>query len=145
MPRKLNLINLLLTAIERFREADENHQQESEEKKSKIEVNTKKAIEMRKRSLETFGETKERNGEEVKCKRARNSGSETIQYLREKSENELKLREEELQQRKTEHKQKQKQHDLLLQMMLMQQQQQFQAQQQQQTALLAVLAKFANK
>ena len=86
-------------AIERFREADENHQQESEEKKGKIEADTKKAIEMRKRSLETFGETKERNGEEVKCKRARNSGSETIQYLREKSENELKLREEELQQR----------------------------------------------
>ena len=40
--------------IERFQEADTNYRKELEDKKTKNEGDTRKAVEMRKRSLETF-------------------------------------------------------------------------------------------
>ena len=53
-------------------------------------------------SLETFSKSNDRVGNEPMVKKYRNTGSETVQYLGEKSENELKLRTEELNQRKLE-------------------------------------------
>ena len=47
---------------------------------------------MRRRSLETFSESNPRFGNEPMVKKSRNTGSETVQHLLEKNENELKLR-----------------------------------------------------
>ena len=90
----------LADIIERFEEADEMHKKQTDEKKSKNEADTHKAAEMRRRSLETFSESNARLGNEPVVTKSRNTASETVQYLREKSENELKLRTEELNQRK---------------------------------------------
>ena len=57
---------------------------------------------MRRRSLEAFSESNARVVNEPVVKKSSNAGSETVQYLREKSENKLKLRTEELNQRKLE-------------------------------------------
>ena len=57
---------------------------------------------MRRRSLETFSESNARLENEPVVKKSRNTGSEAVQYLREKSENELKLSAAELKQRKLE-------------------------------------------
>ena len=46
---------------------------------------------MRRRSLETFSESNARLENESVVKKSRNTGSEAVQYLHEKSENELKL------------------------------------------------------
>ena len=48
---------------------------------------------MRKRSMETLSETTERNGQK-KCKRSKNSGSETMVYLREKGERDGAIKKE---------------------------------------------------
>ena len=78
------------------------YKKQTDEKKSKNEADTIKAAEMRRRSLETFSESNARLANEPVIKKPRNTGSETVQYLREKSENELKLRTAELNQRKLE-------------------------------------------
>ena len=57
---------------------------------------------MGRRSLETCSGSNARVGNEAVVKKSINTGCETVQYLREKSENELKLRTEELNQRKLE-------------------------------------------
>ena len=55
--------------IQQFEEADKQHQQVAEEKRERVAVETAQAQEMRKQSLENFGETrKEKNdcGEQEK-------------------------------------------------------------------------------
>ena len=69
-------------------EADEINEKLSQEKKENIENEKSAAEEMRRRSLETFGETQKRKGEKVdiegkKAKRSRSSGSEVLVYLKE--------------------------------------------------------------
>ena len=76
------------------------HKKQTDEKKSKNEADIHKTLGMRRRSLETFSESNDRLGNEPVVTKSRNTGSETVQYLREKSENELKFRTEELNQRK---------------------------------------------
>ena len=88
--------------IKRFKEADEIHKKQIDEKKTKNEADTHKAAEMRRCSLEKIFESNARLGNEPGVTKFRNTGSETVQYLREKSENELKLRTQELNQRKLE-------------------------------------------
>ena len=138
----------LADIIERFEEADEMHKKQTDEKKSKNEADTHKAAEMRRRSLETFSESNARLGNEPVVKKSRNTGSETVQYLREKSENELKLRTEELNQRKLEFKASKAQVNLNQQnqqLMLQNFSQLLQQQQQQQAALLVLLSKLADQ
>ena len=65
------------------------HKKQANQKKN--EVDTLKAAEMRRRSLETFSESNARLENESVVKKSRNTGSEAVQYLHEKSENELKL------------------------------------------------------
>ena len=55
---------------------------------------------MRKRSLEPFTESWNRNNEEITHKRTKNNGNDTIQYLTAKHESEFNLRKEELALRK---------------------------------------------
>lgn len=63
-----------------------------------VETDRKKAEETRFQALERVGETKRRANEdcERKAKRQRRSGADVAEFLREKSEEELKIREEEL-------------------------------------------------
>ena len=51
---------------------------------------------MRKRSLETFTESQNRNKEEITPKRTRNNGNDTMSYLTAKYEGKFSLRKEEL-------------------------------------------------
>ena len=95
--------------------------------------------------MEKLSETKRRknDGSEVEPK-TRRSGSETVQYLREKSEREasIKEREFELEQRKEE--EERKHHEGLL--LRMQQQQQLQIMlSQQNQIMITLLEKFASK
>ena len=82
------------------------HKKNTVEKKSKNESDTIKSADMRRRSLETFSESNARCRNEPMVKKSRNTGRETVQYLRENGENKLKLRTEELNQRKPEFKAK---------------------------------------
>ena len=82
--------------VEHFQEADEMRKRQTNNKNSKNEADTLNTAEMRRPSLETFSEFNPRLGNELMVKKSRYAWSETVQYLREKSENELKLRTEEL-------------------------------------------------
>ena len=82
--------------VEHFQEADEMRKRQTNNKNSKNEADTLTTAEMRRPSLETFSEFNPRLGNELMVKKSRYAWSETVQYLREKSENELKLRTEEL-------------------------------------------------
>ena len=101
-PEKTESEITLADIIERFKEADEMHKKQIDEKKVKNEADTHKAAETRRCSLEKIFESNARLGNEPGVTKFSNTGSETVQYLREKSENELKLRTEELNERKLE-------------------------------------------
>ena len=126
--------------IERFDEAEEEHRKKANEKKNKAEADTAKAFEMRKWSLETFNETATRNELETP-KKQRNSGNETIKYLKEKSDMEMKIRQEEFVVKK-QAAEVLKNQNLLMQQSL---QMMMQTQQQQQQVLLKVVEKLADK
>lgn len=134
----------------------------------KLEVEKSKAEEMRKMSLETFSETKKRRSEDQdgddspKSKRRRSTGSETMAFLKLKSEEDKEIRQQELEVKKEEillqkqmASQQQKSMTDCLNLMSsqyqasqQQQQQMMMAQmqfQQQQTQLLAALLEKANK
>ena len=169
-PEESEVDTALSDIVERFEQAEEEHISETSEKKAKIAMDMEKAQEMRKRSLETFAETNERNLDIETPKRSRNNGTDTIAYLKEKSAIEMEFRKEEL-----EHTKLVKQEELSLrrdeqksfqeQMRAVQNQQQqifskmseqqntttlliqqqMQSQQQQQAALLALFEKFVSK
>ena len=67
---------------------------ETSTKKAKSEGELLQAQEMRKESLETFAETRKRKEDDGECsrKRSRNSTSDTLKYLKEKSEQDTKRR-----------------------------------------------------
>jgi len=116
---------LLEDILERFKEVDERQQKEHDEKKQKASEEAAQAIEMRKRSLETFKESEIRN---ETPKRSRNNGSDTINYLSEKFKSESEIRKQELELRKQEMNQ---QKDFLAAIL--------HSQQQQQTAMFSLL------
>ena len=94
---------------------------------------------MRKRSLETFTESQNRNNEEIK--RTRNNGNDTISYLTAKYESEFNLRKEELALRRKEIETTKtiiQQQGQLLSVLV-------QNQQNQQAAMLSILHKLAEK
>ena len=88
----------LLDLIERFNESDASRNKEAAEKKSKTEDDLIKAQEIRNTSLETFGESRKRKEEigEGSQKRSRSSSKDTLSYIKEKSEREFSLRQDEL-------------------------------------------------
>ena len=148
----------------------------SEGKKANAEKEKKQAEDMRAKALERVGETRKRvvgdvsEEPEKKEKRTRRSGAETIVYLKEKSEKEFKIRQEELELKKQEQcAQVKRQEEITHQLIHQQEQQQkiftnlqqqqhqqlqqlsqmhmaiMQAQQQQNQALVAVLQELAKK
>ena len=69
------------------------------EEQRKLDVDRVNAVDMRKKALEIFGETKKRKvdaGEEVEKKpKRRRSGNETMEFIRLQTERELLMRERE--------------------------------------------------
>ena len=67
------------------------------EEQRKLDVDRVNAVDMRKKAMETFGETKKRKvdaGEEVEKKPKRwRSGNETMEFIRQQTERELLMRE----------------------------------------------------
>ena len=110
-------------------------------------------------AMESLGTTKRRKGDEkensVDCKqpkKRRSTGSETVAFLREKSEKERQGRAEEMELRKAQFELEQKKHNDFLQLLQQQQQQQmqafamlFQQQQQQQQQQADLLLKLFEK
>ena len=97
------------------------------------------AEEQRKKAMERLGETQKRKGGvDEKVKKSRKSGPETLQYLREKMENEKELRKQEIEQKAKDHEVKLNYQKLMADQQSMPQQQHqdmlrlFQAQQQKQ-------------
>ena len=94
--------------IEKEKEFEKKHTTEDSDKKEKVEKDRKTTEEMRQESLETFAETKKRkasNGEEeetegAKFKKNRRSGTDTLAYLKDKSDQELEVKKKELEMQK---------------------------------------------
>ena len=125
----------------RKKQRDENQRKENEGKKERIPEDALKAAEMRKRSLETFTESQNRNNEEITPKRTRNNGNDTISYLTAKYESEFNLQKEELALRRKEIETTKtiiQQQGQLLSVLV-------QNQQNQQAAMLSILHKLAEK
>ena len=84
-PEHSEIDEALLDLIQRFDEADNERKKETAGKKSKMEEELVKAQEIRKMSLETFGESRKRKGDtEGQGKRSRRSSSDTLSFLAEK-------------------------------------------------------------
>ena len=87
---------------EKFDASEKDAKSQSEDKKDKIEKERKQAEEMRNQALERIGETKKRKvedeeGQEKSHRTRRRQGNETITYLKERAEKDMKMRREELQ------------------------------------------------
>ena len=116
---------------EKAEAAEREQQMISEGKKANAEKEKKQAEDMRAKALEKVGETRKRVvGDDVseepekKEKRTRRSGAETIVYLKEKSEKEFKIRQEELELRKQEQCAQVKRQEEMTQQLIHQQEQQ---------------------
>ncbi|XP_057296297.1 uncharacterized protein LOC130625262 [Hydractinia symbiolongicarpus] len=90
---------------EKIKEYEKVHAEQDSQQSEKNEKEANAASDMRMKALETFSESKKRKdltteagGEdtEKKAKKTRSSGTDTIQYLREKGEREQSLRKDEL-------------------------------------------------
>ncbi|CAH3185724.1 unnamed protein product, partial [Porites lobata] len=161
-PEPTELEQALAEIIEMEEAAETEHQDGDGRRKEKDEADKHKAESMRKLAMEKLGETQKRaveEGEQDCQKKKRRSGNDTIEYLREKSESDKVLKEEELSlKRKQQELEEKKLTSFLDQqksmMQLMQEQQQQQQVQtnniqmmmmQQSQAFMAVLDKLTNK
>ena len=131
-PTRSEVEEALEYLIEKEDASDEIHKNNMNRKDDMAE--REKAEEVRKVAMESLGTTKRRKEDEkensVDCKqskRRRSAGSETVAYLREKSEKERQGRAEEIELRKAQLDLEQKKHNDVLQVLQQQQQQQMQA------------------
>ncbi|XP_067040413.1 LOW QUALITY PROTEIN: uncharacterized protein [Acropora muricata] len=103
-------------------------------KQAKAEANKLKAEEIRQKAMESFGQTKAREGQEEPAKKKRRGGNDSIQFLREKSEKELEVRKQEL-------KLKEKEQERLFE----QQREMMRLMQSQQHSMMDLVSKLVNK
>ena len=97
-PEHTELDDALQDLIERFEEADNIRKVEKAEKAEKAETELALAQEVRNKSLETFSQTQKRKGiDQPQSSKKRRSSVDTVNFLREKSEREHTLKQEELQ------------------------------------------------
>ena len=107
--------------------ADEQHDLENVEKQVKMEGDRLKAEEMRRTALEKIGKTQKRKSDEgqSKAKKWRRSGSETVEFLKLKAEQDMGVKKQEFQLRKHEQEQmveaQNQQRDMFKQMIKQQQ------------------------
>lgn len=87
--------------------ADEQHDLEDGGKKDKMEGDRLKAEEMRRTVMETIGKTQQRKSEEgqSKAKKCRRSGSETVEFLKPKTVQDMEVKKQELDLNKQEQEQ----------------------------------------
>ena len=108
-PEETEVDFALADIIERFEEAQKIDA--SEKQKKKTEQDAAKAEDMRRKSLETFGETMKRksikNNKKQSTSKCRNTSSETLKFLREKVESEMAIRQQEIELRREEIRNKQ--------------------------------------
>ncbi|XP_067045565.1 mRNA export factor GLE1-like [Acropora muricata] len=138
--------------------AAKQHDLEDGEKQDKMEGDRLKAEEMRRTAMETMGRTQKRKSEEgqSKAKKCRRSGSETVEFLKLKAEQDMGVKKQELQLRKQEQVQlveaQNQQRDMFKQMIKQQQKQMHDMQsflmlqqQQQTTALMKIIERLVPK
>ena len=111
---------------EKAEAAERDLQVMSEERKANLEKEKRQAEDMRAKALEKVGETKKREASDdvKKEKKARRSGTDTITYLKERSEEEFKIRQEELELKKQEQRAQEKQQEEMTQQLIRQQENQ---------------------
>ncbi|XP_029211245.2 reticulocyte binding protein 2 homolog b-like [Acropora millepora] len=125
-PEMSEIDKLLEQIIQRFEESDrESGDKGEQDERSKTE-DRKKAEEMRKLSMEKLGETLKRKGEGDggATPRKRASGSQTIVYLREKTERDFDLKKEEMETSKRDQAQQLQMFQYMQQQLQQQQEQQ---------------------
>ena len=146
-PEESEIDQAMQEIIEKMNEAEQSYHKISEEKKDKEEKDKKSADEMRRRSLETFAETRKRKelndsneDKPKKAKRSRSTGAETMAYLKKNAdemkdmkERKLELLAQQQQQQSTQQQNSASNQQAML--LLMQQQFEHQKQQQQQALL----------
>lgn len=116
-------------------ESDKRADTEAETAKKKVSAEKKLALEVRKRAMETMGQTSKRSesGESedvIKERKKRRSGGDTLQWLEKKADRDLKFKELQLEEQRKEREFQQKERKE--QMELLQKQIQIQAESQQQ-------------
>ena len=89
-----------ITAMEES--ADTELQKAIDENKEKLEADRGKADDMREKAMETMGKTQKWKSDEgsSKAKKSRRSGSEAIEYLKERAVEDLKLKCQEIELKK---------------------------------------------
>ena len=127
-PTKTELDEAIEQIIAMEESADEQHDLEDGEKRDKMEGDRLKAEEMRRTAMETLGKTQKRKSEEgqSKAKKSR-SGSETVEFLKLKAEQDMDIKKQELDLRKQEQEKMaiaQNQQTYMFNQMLKQQQEQ---------------------
>lgn len=150
-PEESELDTLLEEITDKEKVAEESR--DNEPNRKKVETDKKTAEEMRKEAMERFGETKKRSeeegSEETKTKkRKRRTGNEAVEFLREKGENEHRLRQEELALKRDQLAQENARQDQLIKQqteMFNLQTAMMQQQQQQTFAIMSLLDKMINK
>ena len=104
-PEESEVMNAMESILENMKEAERIQNEKVSSKAENDEKEKAAAADMREKAMETFAESKKRKDlssteKETKAKKSRSSGSDTINYLREKAENEQDLRKEELELKK---------------------------------------------
>ena len=135
---------LMEEIISRMKECDINLNNEAKQKSKKVESDKAGGEDMRAKTMESLGETMKRKAEEISpssSKKSRSTGSETIQFLREKMQQDMDLKKEEIDLKRNEQKQQNAMFNQMQQM-----QQNFLQQNQAQTQLLiGLLHKLSDK
>ena len=103
VPEMTELDEVVESIIERSEGAQEEIEKMTENKRKAIDKEKESAESVRKRSVETLAETRERENQESARKKKRSDGNGTIEFLRDKSEKEMEVRTEELAMKKKEH------------------------------------------
>ena len=128
-PTKTELDVAIQQIIAMKESTDEQHDLEDGEKQDKMEGDRLKAEGMRRTAMESVGKTQKRKSEEgqIKAKKCRRSGSETVEFLKLKAEQDMDVKRQEFDLRKQEQEQmveaQNQQRDMFKQMIKQQQEQ----------------------
>ena len=118
-PEKTELDELIEEINDIEEMAASEHQEAGRIKQDKADQDKNKACDMRRKAMETLGETKKRQAQDEKenqreDKRKRRSGGDTIEYLKERYAHERATKEEEKELKRKMHEFEMKKHDLFL-------------------------------
>ena len=105
--------------LEQMKECEKHFEEEENTKNGKSENEKRAAEEMRLKAMETYAESKKRKGSEeneekdIKLKKSRSSGSDTLVYLKEKAESEKEFKLQELEIKKKKYELQEAQHQIM--------------------------------